>query len=359
MRDARVGGVGPDPKERARPLKCCPRCGVEKPLSQFIQNKNRPNGVATYCKSCWRQYYLTYVEPSKGPCLVEGCCVPARRRGCCLKHYQQWRRGQLVVEGLPARPPTVCAVDGCNSPVFGRGWCTKHYDRWKKHGDPLGKPVIPVFCAVEGCNTPVGKGNFVGHGWCSKHYQRWKKHGDPLGGGPGPKVRVSVVSADGMKTCTRCEKVLPLDMFYGDRNGHGGLKSECKACMSVRMKTWYADNQVRQRDRQRVRFAANTATIREGDKKRYLRNRDARLQLATEANHRRRARLRGAERAERGISYKALRKRDGSQCYHCGLEMSFDTLKKGEYEPRRATIEHIIPISRGGLHIWDNVALAC
>ncbi|WP_165609371.1 HNH endonuclease [Mycobacterium alsense] len=125
------------------------------------------------------------------------------------------------------------------------------------------------------------------------------------------------------------------------------------------MKTWYADNQVRQRDRQRVRFAANNAAIREGDKERYRRNREARMVLATDAVHRRRTRLKGAERADAGITYEALRERDGSKCCHCGLEMSFETLKKGEYEPRRATIEHVIPISRGGLHIWDNVALAC
>ncbi|MGO9652805.1 HNH endonuclease [Mycobacterium sp.] len=170
---------------------------------------------------------------------------------------------------------------------------------------------------------------------------------------------MSVVSADGMKTCTRCEKEPPLDRFYRDPTGHGGYRSICKTCMSARMKTWYADNQVRQRDRQRVRFAANNATIRERDMERYRRNRDARLQLAIEATHRRRARLKGADRADRGISYKALRERDGSKCYHCGAEMSFDTKKYGEYEPRRATIEHIVPISRGGLHIWDNVALAC
>jgi 5-methylcytosine-specific restriction endonuclease McrA len=339
-------------------LKRCPRCSVEKPLSEFVQSRNRANGVAAYCKSCYRQYYATYVQPPK-PCLVEGCSVPARSRGCCSRHYQQWRKGQLVVEGLPTKAPTVCTVDGCNGSVVGWGWCNKHYHRWKKYGDPLGKPVIPVFCAAEGCNTPVGKSNFVGHGWCSKHYQRWKKHGDPLGGGPGPKVRVSVVSADGMKTCTRCEKELFLERFYRDRNGHGGFRSICKACTSSKMKNWYGDNQERQRDRQRVRFAANNAAIREGDKERYRRNREARIQLATEVGHRRRTRLKGAERADAGINHKELRERDGSQCCHCGVEMSFDTLRRGEYEPRRATIEHIIPICRGGLHVWDNVALAC
>jgi hypothetical protein len=124
-----------------------------------LGSKNRANGVGTYCKSCWRQYRLTYVEPPKGSCLVKGCSVPARCRGCCLKHYQQWRRGQLVVEGLPARAPTVCAVDGCNSPVFGRGWCSKHDGRWKKHGDPVKETKSVTFAIVRpasGRGCPVG-----------------------------------------------------------------------------------------------------------------------------------------------------------------------------------------------------------
>ena len=49
----------------------------------------------------------------------------------------------------------------------------------------------------------------------------------------------------------------------------------------------------------------------------------------------------------------------GSLCYLCASEMSFESLPKGKYNPRRATIEHVIPISQGGLHIWENVVLTC
>ena len=356
-----VGGEGVVHTRRSvLTSKVCSRCMVEKPFSEFAKNRSRANGVATYCKSCTREYYLNYVEPPKGDCLVKDCGAPARRRGCCPKHYQQWCKGKLVVDGLPSRSSRLCAIDGCDSPISGRGWCNRHYQRWRKYGDPMGKPPDPpAFCSVEGCHAPVGRGNFVGHGLCSKHYQRWKNHGDPLGGRPSPKVRVSVVSPDGMKSCTQCEKELPLESFHTDASGHGGLRSTCKDCLSARMKEWYAKNQVRQRDRQRVRFATNIDIIRERDMLRYRRNREARLQLAIDATHRRRARLKGADRADRGITYKALRERDGSNCYHCGEEMSFKSKKFGEYQPRRATIEHIIPIARGGLHIWENVALAC
>lgn len=125
------------------------------------------------------------------------------------------------------------------------------------------------------------------------------------------------------------------------------------------MKTWYAANQERQRDRQRVRFASNNEEIRRRDALRYERDKEARLQLATETVHRRRAKLRGAERSDKGIGYISLKNRDGDLCYLCGQEMSFEVLAKGQYNPRRATIEHLIPISHGGLHVWGNVALTC
>lgn len=209
-------------------------------------------------------------------------------------------------------------------------------------------------CAVTDCSSPV-----VARGWCSAHYQRWRHHGDPLGGGPGPKVRVSVVYEDGTKTCTACAERLPLAEFDRDGNAAGGRRSHCKLCRSARMKTWYAANQERQRDRQRVRFASNNEEIRRRDALRYERDKEARLQLATETVHRRRAKLRGAERSDKGIGYISLKNRDGDLCYLCGQEMSFEVLAKGQYNPRRATIEHLIPISHGGLHVWGNVALTC
>jgi 5-methylcytosine-specific restriction endonuclease McrA len=30
-----------------------------------------------------------------------------------------------------------------------------------------------------------------------------------------------------------------------------------------------------------------------------------------------------------------------------------------EWNPAKATIEHVLPICRGGFHVWANVALAC
>lgn len=56
------------------------------------------------------------------------------------------------------------------------------------------------------------------------------------------------------------------------------------------------------------------------------------------------------------ITLARLYKRDHGQCYICGKHLVLNN----EYNrPDAPTIEHIIPISRGGTNTWDNVKLAC
>ncbi len=60
-----------------------------------------------------------------------------------------------------------------------------------------------------------------------------------------------------------------------------------------------------------------------------------------------------------GISVEALASRDGASCAYCGQGMTFERAERGAYAPSKATIDHVIPISRGGAHIWSNVCLSC
>lgn len=51
-----------------------------------------------------------------------------------------------------------------------------------------------------------------------------------------------------------------------------------------------------------------------------------------------------------------LIERDGEQCYLCGDIVLFDVHYNN---PKYPTIEHVMPISKGGTHSWDNVKVAC
>ncbi len=33
-------------------------------------------------------------------------------------------------------PTVTCIIDGCEMPRRSRGWCIKHYTRWRTHGNP-------------------------------------------------------------------------------------------------------------------------------------------------------------------------------------------------------------------------------
>ncbi|WP_312093771.1 HNH endonuclease [Niallia sp.] len=69
----------------------------------------------------------------------------------------------------------------------------------------------------------------------------------------------------------------------------------------------------------------------------------------------RRKRIMANGRVDWSISIERLLKRDGSICYLCHKSFDLYTDTNDDYYP---SIEHVIPISKGGTHTWDNVKLA-
>lgn len=56
------------------------------------------------------------------------------------------------------------------------------------------------------------------------------------------------------------------------------------------------------------------------------------------------------------ISLMRLWIRDGPTCALCGRVMSLDSAPNSNEHP---SIDHIIPLIRGGAHEWDNIRLVC
>lgn len=59
---------------------------------------------------------------------------------------------------------------------------------------------------------------------------------------------------------------------------------------------------------------------------------------------------------DNSITLKKLYERDGGVCQICGAKLSFSGDPNSDEYP---SIDHIIPISKGGDHVWNNVQLAC
>jgi 5-methylcytosine-specific restriction endonuclease McrA len=60
------------------------------------------------------------------------------------------------------------------------------------------------------------------------------------------------------------------------------------------------------------------------------------------------------KKGDRSITIAALLERDNGICWLC----SAPVLVRRGCQPESASIDHVLPISKGGLHVWDNVRLA-
>jgi len=81
------------------------------------------------------------------------------------------------------------------------------------------------------------------------------------------------------------------------------------------------------------------------------------LQSKYVAGARRRALKYGVEFDET-IDRKSVYKNDLGKCYLCQIETHLEHINEG-YEPKLATVDHVIPISKGGPHTWGNVKNCC
>ncbi|MFI9076051.1 HNH endonuclease [Streptomyces sioyaensis] len=70
--------------------------------------------------------------------------------------------------------------------------------------------------------------------------------------------------------------------------------------------------------------------------------------------HERRARIRGGD-AER-FDPSEVFERDGWRCYLCRVVTLPDA---DRYDPRKTTLDHVVPLAKGGSHTRQNTRCAC
>lgn len=330
----------------------------------------------------------------EGVCSIPECGNPRHARIYCNKHYRRFLNGGL--EGLKDKQDkqcewcketfsvdiskakrtsfcskscqlnsyksTVknCKVEGCANKASTNRMqlCLKHRSRQYKHGDTatllrVGKYPKNQVCLIQSCGRKVMAKNL-----CSKHWQMNNKHGNPNGGKYEMKVRKAIDHEDGTRTCSQCEQRLPISEFHKDKTATGGRRSKCKKCRIEHVKDWYQENKERQSGKEKDRRRSNVEKYTEKEALRYIKDREKRIGLATEHSHRRKARKLETV-VEKGISKKALKKKFGTKCYYCKKEMDFSLGIGRKFNKDMATIEHLIPLARGGEHTWENIVLAC
>jgi hypothetical protein len=318
-----------------------------------IPDCDRPAEKRIWCNAHYRRW-LTHGDPNVGgalkvaavtprqyapgqTCSIEGCDKPGRlKRGLCGMHYQRWvQHGDPMVVIPPARvyePGQTCEQPGCDKPIEGRGLCGAHYRRLRKHGDPAaGGPVrVGKYPSGQTCKEPGCGRQARARGLCNSHWQRWKKYGDTFTGGPIRTRRWRVAPG---QTCKEpgCDKGWPL------------TRGLCK--------THY------------TRWRKSNPTLGICDRPDCDRPRHARGLCQTHyihanvdsgvRNHRNRARQYGVQYEH--VDKRKVFARDKWRCGICG-----DKVDKRLKWPHlfSVSLDHVIPMSRGGDHTYANTQCA-
>lgn len=242
-----------------------------------------------------------------------------------------------------------CSVDDCLRPVTARGMCRSHYQMaWKRDAESWRSGrVNSGACSVDDCDKPSRK-----RGWCHMHYQRWRAYGDVNRG--------RVVEP----LCKKCgaEKY---------RNGSGKLY--CPACAaSTNARNWVANHDLNL-ERKRAYYARTREEHRVRNQARYLANRESHMAQSREwslahpelrrqyardwyyrnkdqafaTGARRRARVLDAicEHGNGCVTAPFLKAIKTQACVYCGAPAEH--------------ADHVVPITRGGLHCQENIVPAC
>lgn len=208
------------------------------------------------------------------------------------------------------------------------------------------------------CTLPDCERKHAAKGYCHLHWNRWRIHGDPLVTMKGKANKVSY-TVDGLRICKVCGIGKPITEYHLDKGGSDGYRAQCKPCRNGYMAGYYVDNQESRVAYEADRRLNKPEHMRALDMVRYARNRAKRIALASDGTRTRRARLAGVK-TDRGITVLGLRNTLGDRCCYCDVEMDFSRGVRGDgIAPNRATLEHVLPISRGGTHTFDNANLAC
>ena len=153
------------------------------------------------------------------------------------------------------------------------------------------------------------------------------------------------------KTCAACKEEKPLDGYYKNKNTADGLQSSCKPCLFAYQKQYRASA----RGREAYKRADEKWKIKNPEQRRKTKKQwRQRNPEKTRANNRKWRALKGDNYHET-YSDAYIFERDGWYCGICGQKIN----KRLKWPNQRAkSIDHIIPLSRGGADAPINLQAA-
>lgn len=153
-----------------------------------------------------------------------------------------------------------------------------------------------------------------------------------------------------MKNCGGCDTTKPVDEFYRRKSAKDGRQSRCKDCVRKYWQGWYAKNGDSVRARSLAIARADPEVNRQKANAWNAANPERHYERSREAKHRRRVLEKGT--AVGPIDYDTLWDSQAGTCPLCDTPID-TTIKHPDLLSR--SLDHIVPISRGGGHVQENV----
>ncbi len=154
--------------------------------------------------------------------------------------------------------------------------------------------------------------------------------------------------SDNLKYCTSCKRDKPREEFYKSNTSIDGKKSHCAECLKERTRLYYKKNQEERKNYSRKYYQAHLEEYTSYNKE----YRQKELEYFREHARYRRALEVGARGNYTKVQWEARINFFGRRCFNCGC--NWDTLV-----PNDQTVEHMIPLSRGGSNWPSNLRPAC
>ena len=183
-------------------MKQCTKCKKLKSKSEFSKNRKNKDGLAYWCKKCYREYSHRRYRRIRGP----------------VKKHFRYEESHRTIDGVKQKRCTKCE---------------KWKDESKFSKDRYGKDGLRYDC--KDCERAYTRKRYKKDGKGLKQYYRYEE-------------RHRVVDEVKQKRCSRCKRWKAESDFYKKHQHKDGLAMWCKECLDK------ATNKSRKNRRTAVRF---------------------------------------------------------------------------------------------------------
>lgn len=243
-----------------------------------------------------------------------------------------------------------CSIDGCEGRMRARGWCSRHYNRWKYAGD-FELQDRATECVHCGGALPPKPQNGPRSSYCSQPCRRradYVRNFERRSAAAAEKL--SEARATTVKKCPQCgvsfspAKSLK-QRFCSKKCGNDftrdlpGTQCSGVGCSRPVRAKGLCNMHYKALLRSEGRLSTKTPWT---DERR-------------DAHYRREALKRQTAVSDRPVILADIAERDGWKCGLCGKRVRKDLMHP---HPMSKSLDHVIPLSRGGGHVPENCQLA-